>query len=238
MASILIVEDEQRTAEIVALYLRHDGHEVEVCGDGQEAWRRFSSAPADLVVLDWMLPGLDGPTLCRRMRESGSDVRIVLLTARAAEDDRIQGLDAGADDYVCKPFSPRELAARVRALLRRGPAVSGAGRSADGARLRRWAGLAYDPSSRRLSVGGRPVSLTRTELDLLVLLLDHPSRVFTRTELIDRALGADYRGADRTVDAHIGNLRRKLSAMDPSVQPVETVFGIGYRLAPEPEVDG
>ena len=234
MASILIVEDERKTAEIVELYLRRDGHEVRIEVDGSVAWRTFSESPAgrvfDLVILDWMLPGLDGPTLCRRMRSAQADLKILMLTARAAEDDRIQGLDLGADDYVCKPFSPRELAARVRALLRRS-----AGRSDPPAEVLRWQGLVYDFAGRRVTVDGRELALTRTEGDLLACLLASPGRVFSRAELIAKTLGDDYEGLDRTIDAHIGNLRRKLTAADPRLQPVETVFGVGYRLADESE---
>lgn len=234
MASILIVEDERKTAEIIELYLRRDGHEVRIEVDGSVAWRTFSgSAPDrvfDLVILDWMLPGLDGPTLCRRMRSVQTDLRILMLTARAAEDDRIQGLDLGADDYVCKPFSPRELAARVRALLRRSGSQSN-----PPAEVLRWQGLAYHLAARRVSVHGRELALTRTEGDLLACLLANPGRAFSRAELITKALGDDYEGLDRTIDAHIGNLRRKLAAADPRLRPVETVFGVGYRLADEPE---
>jgi DNA-binding response OmpR family regulator len=230
MARILIVEDEAKTAETVALYLRHAGYEVDVYGDGLRALEGFREQPADLVVLDLMLPGLDGLSLCRRLRAE-SDVRIVMLTARTAEDDRVRGLELGADDYVCKPMSPRELVARVRAVLRRTSPLE-----LDLTVPLRWRQLEVDFAAHRARLGESPgveLRLTATEMELLATLMARPGRVFSRAELVQRVLGHDFEGDPRTIDAHVGNVRRKLSAADPALRPIETVFGVGYRLADE-----
>lgn len=239
MARILIVEDEPKIADTVALYLRHAGHAVDACGDGLDALRLFRAEPHDLVVLDLMLPGLHGRDLCRRLRAE-STVPILMLTARTAEDERIRGLELGADDYICKPFSPRELVARVHAALRRTALVSAGEGVDDGDGPLAWGSLRVRAAERRVSVataeGEQALHLTPTELDLLILLLRRPGRVFRRGELVDRLLGTDFDGHERTIDAHVGNLRRKLEAADPRLRPVETVFGTGYRLADPPEI--
>jgi DNA-binding response OmpR family regulator len=222
---ILVAEDDVKTVAAVRLYLEDAGYEVVHAGDGRTALARAREKPSPhLIVLDRMLPQADGLAVCRALREE-SDVPIILLTALTTENDRLEGLDAGADDYVCKPFSPRELVARVRAVLRRFPA---------GVRDRRPIAigeLLVDPARREVRMGERVVALTPREFGLLEVLARTPGRAFTRDELVERAFGDGYEALDRTVDAHVVNLRRKLEP-DPS-QPawILTVFGVGYRLA-------
>lgn len=226
-ARILLVEDDPKVARTVQLYLEAGGYEAVWVDDGRLAVERFESEPFDLVVLDLMLPGLDGHAVCRRLRE-GSRIPVVMLTARTTEDDRVHGLDLGADDYVAKPFSPRELMARIRAVLRRAetPPADEVLRAAD---------LVIDRGARTVERAGRPVALTATQLELLAALARRPGRVFTRGELIERierALGRDFEGGDRTVDAHVKNLRRALEPDPRQPRYVETIFGVGYRFAP------
>jgi DNA-binding response OmpR family regulator len=220
---ILIVDDDAKTVASVRLYLEHAGFDVAVAVDGPAALARARSTPTpELVVLDLMLPGLDGFEVCRRLREVSS-VPIIMLTARSTEEDRLEGLDLGADDYVVKPFSPRELTARVRAVLRRVPGAGGGPPLEVGT-------LRIDPARHEVTVSGRPAALTPREFRLLEVMARAPGRAFTRAELVERAFGADSEALDRTIDAHVVNLRRKLES-DPSRPAlVETVFGIGYRL--------
>jgi DNA-binding response OmpR family regulator len=220
---VLIVDDDAKTVASVRLYLEHAGFAVDTAADGPSALARARAAPApDLVVLDLMLPGLDGLEVCRRLRETSS-VPVIMLTARSTEEDRLEGLDTGADDYVVKPFSPRELAARVRAVLRRAP---GAG---DGAPIRAGA-LAIDPARHEATLAGARLDLTPREFRLLEVMARAPGRAFTRAELVERAFGADSSALDRTIDAHIVNLRRKVESDPARPALIETVFGIGYRL--------
>jgi DNA-binding response OmpR family regulator len=207
---ILVVEDDPKTAATLRLYLEHAGFEVAVAGTGPEALRRQRETPFDLMLLDVMLPEIDGLAVCRAMRaESG--VATVLVTARTTEADKLEGLGAGADDYVTKPFSPREVVARVRAVLQS-------------------ASVVLDLASREAVVRGRSVTLTRAEFDLLAAFVRSPGRVFSRQELASKAFGPDYEALDRTVDAHVMRLRRKIS--DRSVRSlIVTVHGIGYKLA-------
>lgn len=219
--TVVIVEDDQDTAEIVRMYLARDGHRVLVANDGDRGLALARESEPDLVVLDLMLPGIDGMQICRTLRAE-SDVPIVMLTARVGEDDRLAGLELGADDYVIKPFSPRELAARVRAVLRRaavdpleqGPAEFRSGNV--------WASV----HQRAVEVDGNGVKLTPTEFRLLVMFLREPGRTFSRDEIIRRSFFNEFDGFDRTVDAHVSNLRRKLG---PAGGCVETVYGAGYR---------
>ena len=222
-ARILVVDDDPKTVAAVRLYLEHGGYQVEVASDGRAALELARSWAPDLVVLDRMLPGLDGLAVCRVLRAE-SHLPIILLTARTAEADRLEGLHLGADDYVSKPFSPRELVARVTAVLRRA-------RPSEAAEAVVRAGpLAIDLGRREAAVDGRPLALTPREFALLLALARTPGRVFTRGELRERAFGPDSGALDRTVDAHVMNLRRKL---DASAAPglVETVYAVGYRLA-------
>jgi DNA-binding response OmpR family regulator len=221
---IVIVEDDRVVADTLRLYLEHAGYAVENVSDGRQGLERARRPGVALVVLDWMIPGLNGQELCRQLR-AVSTVPILMLTARTSEDDRVRGLETGADDYVPKPFSPREVVARVQALLRRsGGAAGGAGRPP-----LRLGELEIDEWRRRVRVGDRVISLTPTEYKLLETLARHPGRTFTREELVSRALGPDYDGLDRTIDTHITNIRRKL---EPERTPryLVTVHGLGYRL--------
>ncbi|MDA8016932.1 MAG: response regulator transcription factor [Thermoanaerobaculia bacterium] len=225
MASrILIVEDDHQTADTIRLYLENDGFEVDIATDGMTGLERARLHPPALIVLDLMLPRLSGFEVCRALRKR-SNVPIIMLTARTTEDDRVLGLDSGADDYVPKPFSPRELVARVRAVLRRGEHPESAGRE----RLC-FVGLEIDLARCVVTVAGRTVSLTPAELNLLTTLARAPGRVFRREQLAARAFGEDFSGLDRTIDAHIMNLRKKIEADRASPEFVQTVFGQGYRF--------
>ena len=224
-STVLIVEDDPDTLEIVKLYLSRDGHKVLMSQDGLEGLRLAREAHPDLVVLDLMLPGLDGMEVCRALREE-SDVPIVMLTARVEEEDRLAGLDMGADDYLTKPFSPRELAARVRAVLRR------TARDAleQGPQELTHGEVRVDLHHHAVYANGTQVTLTPTEFRLLVILIREPGRTFTREQIIDRAFGYDFDGFDRTVDAHISNLRRKLEAHTENHKYINTIYGVGYRF--------
>ncbi|GAA0455014.1 DNA-binding response regulator [Actinoplanes capillaceus] len=225
---ILIAEDNPKQAELAAAYLRREGHRVTLVGDGPAVFEACRQRRPDLVVLDVMMPALDGVTVCRVLRAE-SDVPILMLTARAAEDDILRGLDAGADDYLTKPYSPRELAARVRALLRR----SGALRDRDQPVLRNG-DLEVDVGRFEVRVGGRPIVLTAKEFGIIEVLAGAPGRVFTRGEILAKAFGFDRYVLERTVDAHVRNLRRKLGDDPDDPRYVQTVYGRGYRLAAEP----
>lgn len=219
MSRILIVEDEPKLAALEADYLEAAGYETHVIGNGAEvaAWVR-ASAP-DLILLDLMLPGRDGLEVCKELR-TFSDVPIVMVTARVEEIDRLIGLDLGADDYVCKPFSVRELVARVRAILRRGSAPSGAPAS----------GLLLNEERHLAQLDGRALDLTPVEFRLLGMLAAAPGRVFSRGKLLE-GLYEDHRVVtDRTVDAHVKNLRRKLEAARPGEELVRSIYGMGYKL--------
>jgi DNA-binding response OmpR family regulator len=222
-ARVLLVEDDAVVVETLASYLEHAGFEVTATRDGQDGLTRAQAGDFALVILDWMVPGLSGPDVCRRLRAT-SDVPVMMLTARTAEDDRVRGLEIGADDYVPKPFSPREVVARVQALLRRRPVARG-----QVAPPTRVGELEVDHFRREVRVAGRPVPVTPTELKLVEALVAHPGRTFSRDELVARAFGPDYDGLDRTVDTHITNLRRKLES-GGSRRLIHTVHGLGYRL--------
>jgi DNA-binding response OmpR family regulator len=220
--SVLVVEDDPKTRQTLVLYLEHAGFAVAQAADGPAALAQAALVRPDLVVLDRMLPGLDGLEVCRRLRADGP-LPVIFLTARATEEDRLEGLDLGADDYVVKPFSPKELVARVRAVLRRAP---GAGLP----EALTVGDLTLDPSRGVAIVAGRAAKLTGREFRLLAALARAPGRVLSREELVQRAFGDDYDGFDRTVDVHVAHLRRKIED-DPSAPTrVMTVFGAGYRL--------
>lgn len=220
---ILVVDDEAEIVRLVRAYLERAGFAVVTAGEGREALAVFRHERPNLVVLDLNLPGMDGLDVCRAMRRD-SDVPIIMLTARLEETDRLIGLELGADDYVVKPFSPREIVARVRAVLRRAegtpvrPAVVSA------------AGVTLDLTRRTASVDGRPLDLTTMEFDLLALLVEHPGQVFTRLQLLDRAQGNAYEGYERTIDAHVKNLRKKLGDDPQNPRYIETVRSVGYRF--------
>jgi DNA-binding response OmpR family regulator len=233
--SVLVVEDDRKTSAAVKLYLESAGFEVAVAFDGRQGLEAARSLRPDLVVLDVMLPQVDGLEVCRAL-QAESEVPVILLTARTTEADKLRGLDLGADDYVTKPFSPRELVARVRAVLRRAAPREGRADGEGPAELR-FQDLVVDLARREVEVRGRRAVLTRHEIQLLEALARAPGRVFTRTELVERAFGWDYEGMERTVDVHVKNLRRKLGpriAGEERSSWIETVFGVGYRFAGEP----
>jgi two-component system alkaline phosphatase synthesis response regulator PhoP len=219
---ILVVDDDVKTVELVRLYLNRDGYQVLTAYDGVEALRLARESYPDLIVLDLMLPDIDGLEVCRTLRHE-SDVPIIMLTARTTDQDKLMGLDLGADDYVTKPFSPKELAARVRAVLRRLPGERGPEEIKSGE-------LSMNFTTHEAWFAGRPLNLTSVEFKLLGILAKEPGRVFSRANLIEEALGYDFEGFDRTIDVHILNLRRKLEP-DPS-HPIyiKTVYGVGYKF--------
>ncbi len=224
-STVLIVEDDVNTAKLAGLYLKRDGHKVIHAQDGVTGLRLAREVRPDLVALDVMLPRLDGLEVTRALREESS-VPIVMLTARVDEADRLRGLDLGADDYVTKPFSPRELAARVRAVLRR------ARREPDeGPTRMEYGEIRVDVKRREVMVGESPVTLTPTEFRLLEMFIRAPGQVFTRDQIIARVFGYDFDGFDRTVDAHVSNFRRKIRGASVEKRKyVHTVYGIGYRF--------
>jgi len=226
---ILVVEDEARIAEVVQSYLEREGHMVVLAATGEDALGDFANRRPDLVVLDLGLPGMAGEEVCRRIRAT-SDVPIIMLTAKDGEEDLVKGLQLGADDYLTKPFSPRELTARVRALLRR--ARSDVQPQADV--LERAGGrLVVDSARRRATLDGASVDLTESEFRLLQTLARFPGRVYTRFELVDKVQGYQYEGYERTIDAHIKNLRHKLGEDARAPQLILTVYGRGYAFAEE-----
>ena len=215
MNRIYVVEDEPELAALVADYVRGAGFEATVFGDGALALEAIRRAPPLLVVLDLMLPGLDGLSLCRALR-AFSTVPIVMVTARVEEIDRLLGLESGADDYLCKPFSPRELVARIKAILRRtGTAPPG---------------LAVDTGARRALVHGRPLPLTPSEFEVLAALARRPGQVFTRAQLLELVRQDDLDVTERAIDSHIKNLRRKIDAAAPGLEPIRSIYGLGYRF--------
>lgn len=224
MKTVLVVEDEPAIAQIAGDYLRHAGFGVVTAGDGLQALAVARERRPDLVVLDLGLPRLDGIEVARRLR-SESSIPIIMLTARVEESDRLRGLELGADDYVTKPFSPRELVARVRAVLRR--AEHGAG-SED---VLRRSDLTIDLSRLTVTRGRTPIELTATEIQLLATIARQPGRVFTRTQLLDAVRGTDVESFERAIDAHVKNIRRKLERDSRNPRYLLTVYGIGYKFA-------
>jgi two-component system alkaline phosphatase synthesis response regulator PhoP len=222
---ILVVDDNPKITEVLSAYLTAEGFEVEIAADGPSAVAAVERHVPDLALLDIMLPGLDGVELTRRFQRE-HDLPVILVTARTDEVDRLIGLEVGADDYVSKPFSPREVVARVKAVLRRVERAET--RSAE--EPLRVGGLVVDPAGREVAVDGRGVELTRTEFDMLQTMATHPGRVYTRMQLMEAAQGDAYEGYERTVDAHVKNLRRKLGDDPREPRFVQTVFGVGYKL--------
>lgn len=220
---VLVVDDEESVRELIKLYLSKEGFEVLHAREGKEALRVNGEHHPDLIILDLMLPGMDGREVCRQIR-STSRVPIIMLTARAEEVDRIVGLELGADDYVVKPFSPRELVARVNAVLRRG------GASDEEEETLTFLGLRIDRVQHRVEVEGEEVHLTPTEFRLLWCLASQPGRVFSRAELLDRIWGYDSESDARTVDVHIKRLRQKTNASESQSVSITTVWGLGYKF--------
>lgn len=222
-ALILLVEDEKKLRDMVAQHLRQEGFAVALAGDGVEALRLWQDMKPDLMVLDLMLPSLSGWEVLKRIRQK-SNTPVIMLTARADEVDKLLGLELGADDYITKPFSTRELSARIKAVLRRSrPAVETA--------LVSYRDLSIDPERMEVLVGEVPLQLTGTEFKILLLLAENPGQVFSRLHILERVFGDMYEGYERTIDTHISNLRHKMDAAAVSEVGIKTVYGIGYKLA-------
>ena len=220
---ILVVDDEAHIVELARLYLAREGFEVEGVGDGAQALTRFGQLKPDLVVLDIMLPGTDGLTICKEIRKQ-SQVPIIMLTAKDEVTDKVVGLEVGADDYLTKPFHPQELVARAKALLRRAKIEP------DQPKLIRAGGLEVDLERHEVRHGTAKVQLRPKEFDLLALFARHPGRVFQRSELLDLVWGYDFPGYTRTVDVHVQQVREKLAAAEIRDPSIQTVWGVGYRL--------
>lgn len=223
---ILVVEDEKVIRDAVSAYLERDNYVVRGVGDGQSAVEEFEKHAFDLVILDLMLPKLSGERVCRAIRDV-SNVPIIMLTAKGEVEDRIIGLELGADDYLVKPFSPRELVARVRALFRRVHAETD-----PQTEVLVYGGLIIDVLGHKVFINGEEVDLTASEFKLLVTLARYPGRVYTRMELVERVLGYDFEGYERTIDSHIKNLRAKLDDDPRNPRWLFTVHGVGYRFEP------
>ncbi|TET52415.1 MAG: response regulator transcription factor [Anaerolineales bacterium] len=222
---ILVVDDDRKIVDLVRLYLEKDGYRVSVAYDGLQALEMAHQRRPDLIVLDLMLPGMDGLDVCRTL-QGESEVPIIMLTARTTDEDRLIGLEIGADDYITKPFNPRELVARVRAVLRRidreqdrGPTVIGA------------ADVTIDRRRHEVRVRDHLVNLTPTEFKLLEVLAGQPGRAFTRLELLDRVFGHDFEGFERTIDVHVKNLRKKIEPDSRQPTYVTTIYGVGYKFS-------
>jgi DNA-binding response OmpR family regulator len=227
---VLVVEDEEEIGRLVVLHLEDLGCEVELVGDGDEALERALAEPFDLVVLDLMLPGLDGLEVCRRLRAAERYTPILMLTARSSELDRVVGLEVGADDYLTKPFSIRELVARVKAIFRRVEALSAESEAAGSEAPLRFGELEIEPAKRRVTLSGEEVHLTAKEFELLHCFASRPGRVFTRGELLELVWGYGYDGYEHTVNSHINRLRAKIEADPSNPTYVLTVWGVGYRF--------
>ena len=223
---ISIVEDETKLAEVLEAYLQREGYTTERFDDGRQALQSMVEDPPDLVLLDLMLPGLDGMSVCRELRKSHS-VPVIMITARREEIDRLLGLEIGADDYVCKPFSPREVVARVKAVLRR--SVNGKAHTND-------ATFSFCPETATVSIHGHDVSLTLVELELLKALYERPGHIFSRAKLMHRIYPDNRIVSDRTIDSHVKKLRQKLRSVSDDVEYVHSVYGIGYKFdMPQPD---
>jgi two-component system response regulator ResD len=225
VAKILVVDDEPNIREVVGLYLRRDGHDVVSAGDGEQALRVFGEREPDLVVLDLMLPRISGLEVCRRMRAERR-VPLIMLTARGEEEERVAGLSLGADDYVVKPFSPRELAARVAAVLRRAEEPP---RRENLAALS-FEGLRIDPNAREVLAQGGPVALTAREFDLLYEMASNPGRVYTRDQLMETVWGYTFSADTSTVTVHVRRLREKVEPDPANPRHLQTVWGVGYKF--------
>jgi two-component system alkaline phosphatase synthesis response regulator PhoP len=219
---VLVVDDDAKTVELVKLYLNRDGYRVYTAYNGNDALQQAREAHPDLIVLDLMLPGINGLEICRILRRE-SDVPIIMLTALTTDDDRLTGLDLGADDYVTKPFSPRELAARVRAVLRRLPGERGPDKI-------EYGNLTVNYLKHEAFLENKPLNLTPIEFKVLGALVKEPGRVFSRAQIIEKALGHNFDGFDRTIDVHILKLRRKLEPDPRHPRYIKTIYGAGYKL--------
>ena len=232
MSTILVVDDEPHIRDVVGSYLEREGHQVQYASDGDAALAKALDVEPDLIVLDVMLPGRSGFDVLRELRAAGRRSAVILLTARDDVIDRVAGLEIGADDYVTKPFEPREVVARVGAVLRRsgGPPAPAPGPAAMPA-ARRFLDLEIDEPAREVRRGGQDLGLTRAEFDLLLALAEHPGVTLSRAQLGERVFGEAFDAFDRTIDTHVKNLRRKLGGRDGGLEYVETIRGVGYRAA-------
>lgn len=226
---ILVVDDNPKIVEVLEAYLVKEGFEVATAADGDAALAAVAKNRPDLALLDVMLPGVDGIELTKRFQRD-YELPVILVTARTDEIDRLIGLEVGADDYVSKPFSPREVVARVKAVLRR----SERGAGAEAGTVIDFGELRIDGPSRAVTLDGEPVTLTRTEFDILATLASHPGRVYSRMQLMEAAQGDAFEGYERTIDAHVKNLRRKLGDEPRSPRWIQTVIGVGYKLEHRP----
>ena len=224
---ILIIEDDPDLARLITLHLDDLGFTAEVCRDGNRGLERARSRKFLLIILDLGLPGLDGLEVCKLLRRQGSQTPILMLTARSSEIDRVLGLELGADDYLTKPFSIKELLARVKAILRRTRGGDAAGGGAGRIAL---TGLDIDPVSREVRLGGSPVDLTAREFDLLFHFASHPGRVFSRRQLLSQVWGYGYEGYEHTVNSHINRLRKKIEPAGAALHYIHTVWGVGYKF--------
>ncbi|HLF87327.1 MAG TPA: response regulator transcription factor [Anaerolineales bacterium] len=225
---ILIVDDDRKTVELVRLYLENDGYQVFTAHEGHAALSVARKVNPDLVVLDLMLPKVDGLDVCRQIRTQ-SNVPIIMLTARTTEEDKLIGLDIGADDYITKPFSPREVLARVRAVLRR----TGPLETTDAPLQQVFDEIVIDFLRWEVRVEGHSIHLTPKEFKLLEIMAKQPGQIFSRTELLARAFGPDYEGLERTIDVHVMNLRKKLEQHAPDKAHIKTIYGMGYKFSEE-----
>jgi DNA-binding response OmpR family regulator len=225
---ILIVDDNEKIVDVLRAYLEKDGYRALTALDGLEALEVARRRMPDLIILDLLLPGMDGLDVCRVLRAEGNDVPIIMLTAKTTEPDKLIGLELGADDYVTKPFSPREVMARVRAVLRR----AGEGGDQVPSEMERG-NLVLDLARHQVRLNGTPTHLTPTEFSLLEVLAKEPGRAFSRLELLERAFGHDFEGLERTVDVHIMNLRKKIEPDAARPIYILTVYGVGYKFAGE-----
>ncbi|RJQ80415.1 DNA-binding response regulator [Pseudonocardiaceae bacterium YIM PH 21723] len=228
-AQVLVADDDSKQAELVRLYLEREGHQVTVVHDGRAALEHARAGRPDLLVLDVMMPKVDGLDVCRVLRAEDNRVPVLMLTARSTEDDLLLGLDLGADDYLTKPYSPRELMARVRALLRRASKLS-----RDGERPLLVGDLTVDPVRHEVRVGDRQVECTPSEFQVLLAMAAQPERVFTRRQLLEQAYGLDGFITERTVDARVMNLRKKIEPDPRNPIYLTTVYGVGYKLSARP----
>jgi two-component system response regulator BaeR len=220
----LIVEDEPQIASLLSDYMKNAGFETALLSNGGKVIPFVKKRSPDFILLDIMLPEMDGIQICREIRKF-SNVPIIFITAKVEEIDRLIGLELGADDYICKPFSPREVVARVKAMLRRVDAGSKAGVS-----IVKAGNISLDESTRGVTVGETAIDLTPYEFDLLKVLMAHPGRVYSRSELVAKVQGYSYEGYERAIDSHIKNLRKKIAAVLPDADLIQTVYGVGYRL--------
>jgi two-component system alkaline phosphatase synthesis response regulator PhoP len=230
---ILLVEDDDDIADLLKLHLSDEGHKVEAVGDGDEGLDRALNGDYDLIILDIMLPGTDGFDICRRLRQERCPTPILMVTAKTEEVDKVLGLELGADDYITKPFSIREVLARVKALFRRVEVDQEAQQDDEAAPIE-IGGLVVEPEKRKVQVNGEVVNLTSKEFELLLLFVENPGRAYSRDELLDEVWGYQYSGYSHTVNTHINRLRNKIEPDPSDPRYVKTVWGVGYRFA-EPE---